>query len=243
MRKNIPLPCVSLVKRNPDRESYEIYIKKTPQEIKEEAFIKYYFLKLINNHKEGYMINDFSVSYERTSSDLSILREKPIPEVYTHKQDSDLVGKSYNKTGKTYVKTYPYPVRSLYVDVVLNPNERKRMIVQGDGVDADGIFDTGAQSVCVKKSFAEKMRWSKVGSAKVSGAVSTTEADIYLGDITIKFDDGDNFRVKGIHVWGVDMPGEINVLVGQPIISLGRFVVRKGFTGVVFDLVHDVEDR
>ena len=115
---------------------------------------------------------------------------------------------------------YKKTVRSLRVDV------------DADKGGYRGIFDTGAQSLCVHQGLPKSEGWIKVGESVVSGAIGSTTVGIYRCHFTLVFDDGAKVFVKSANCFEVPLPGETDVLVGQPIIKLFEFKVWKDFKGL-----------
>ena len=100
-----------------------------------------------------------------------------------------------------------------------------------DKMPVKAIFDTGAQSACVRASYAEKMGWQRVGHSVMGGVVGKTRVAIYRGSVALEFDNG-QLSLKDLVAWGAPLPGEIDVLIGQPVIKRFGFDVAQGFSKV-----------
>ena len=185
------------------------------------------------------------IHYGGTEASHRDLRLSPIPEHIAEKEELKIWPASQLKTvidvdknefenkvdDPNYIKTYKNSVKSLYIDVVGAPWDSKR----SDSLKLMGIFDTGAQSVCVKRGKPRALGWNRVGSASINGAVSSMTADIYEAKLSIKFDNN-SIGFSGLHVWESPLPGDIDVLIGYPIISKGKLIVGEGFKSVNFVL-------
>lgn len=118
---------------------------------------------------------------------------------------------------------YGREVRSLFVSV--------RLIEERDDSNtgpAKGIFDSGAQSVCISEDKAKHFEYPVVGHAVVNGATGTTKAEIVRGDFHIIFDNGE-LMVREAPMFSVPLPGDVDILIGQPIIKHFDFEIGKGF--------------
>lgn len=99
-----------------------------------------------------------------------------------------------------------------------------------------GIFDTGAQSVCIQQDLAKKLELEPIGHANVSGATGTAKASLYRFECYLRFDNGELY-VNDIVAWGVHMPGDLKFLIGQPVISLMDFRV-EAFKNIQVRMLH-----
>lgn len=124
----------------------------------------------------------------------------------------------------TYRITYSAPVPSLYVGV--KDGALKHPMIHG-------IFDTGAQGVCLRTGLPKKWGFEKIGETKVSGAVSSTAVGIYTGSLSLCLGSDKTLRFDSVVAWESPLPGDVEALIGQPIIKLFNFEVVKGFTCVV----------
>ena len=106
--------------------------------------------------------------------------------------------------------------------------------VGGKSQSYTGIFDTGAQSICVHAGIPEHEDWSKVGESVVSGAVGSEKVSVYRGGFDLKFDNS-YIHVINANLIGVPLPGDTQFLIGQPLIKLFEFIVWKDFKGVSLD--------
>lgn len=118
---------------------------------------------------------------------------------------------------------YHHEVRSLGVRV--KPTNAQTSPV-------NGIFDTGAQSVCLKNGLPLKWGFTQVGEAHVSGATGSAPAKIWRGDLMLSFDNGRALTFRKIVAWETALPGKTDALIGQPIIKLFDFEVWQDFKGV-----------
>ena len=106
--------------------------------------------------------------------------------------------------------------------------------------DINGIFDTGAQSVCFKIGYPARFGFTKIGRASVSGANGTAEADVWRGHFILqmfakKYYQPTLIECKNITIWETNLPKSVDVLIGQPIIKLFDFHVWAGFKGVTLE--------
>lgn len=164
------------------------------------------------------------------SPNVHVLKALAIPD---HIQ-KDVVPKFYfeDSVEQEYKKDYKRSVNSLYIGVSLR-DVKGDAHTRGELINLKGIFDTGAQSVCVDVEHANRMDWPVVGHARVSGATASEDVPVFKGSLSIHFD-GADVLVQNVLVWGARMPGDIDVLVGKPIIALKKFLVKQGFKGVVW---------
>ena len=95
----------------------------------------------------------------------------------------------------------------------------------------NGIFDTGAQSVCLKTGLPLKWGFTQIGEANVSGATGSAVAKIWRGDLILKFDKKE-LTCRQVVAWETALPGKTDALIGQPIIKLFEFKVWQGFKGI-----------
>ena len=100
-----------------------------------------------------------------------------------------------------------------------------------------GIFDTGAESIVFKKGLPERFGFRKTGSdVRVSGATGSEEAPGWIGSFDLIFDDERKIHIKDVFILEADLPGNTDVLLGQPIISEFRNFCVCGFSKVEIDL-------
>ena len=93
-----------------------------------------------------------------------------------------------------------------------------------------GVLDTGAESLCVKRGLPEKLNWLKVGKSVVSGATGRSEVNVWRGGGVFGklgcLNDSVTFR--GVFL-EADLPGDVSVLIGRPILSQFKLTVGVGF--------------
>lgn len=106
-----------------------------------------------------------------------------------------------------------------YKKVVPKLSVMVQTFVDGQPVSFAGIFDTGAESLCVKKSMVPK-DLLKLGTVKISGATGAEDAIIYEMHFNLKFDGGRSITFNNMPVVATDLPGNVDFLVGQPVIKL-----------------------
>ena len=149
------------------------------------------------------------------------MRDFPVPGQYV--VDSDVTGEG--------LIDYKTERSSLVVEVRDQYNHAPSI---------NGIFDTGAQSVCFKKGIPQRFSFAKIGRANVSGANGKAEADVWRGNFVFllyekKYYQPTLIQCKNITVWETNLPGSVDVLIGQPIIKLFDFHVWPGFKGVTLE--------
>ena len=149
----------------------------------------------------------------------SVLRASPVPGRYVL-DDIEVSSKPIHEID------YQHECRSLAVDV-LNSH------IEKGWPSINGIFDTGAQSVCLKTGIPSRWGFTNMGHAKVSGANGTASANVWRGDI--KIDVSGIILLKNVVVWETNLPGSIEALIGQPVIKLFEFKVWAGFKGVTLE--------
>ena len=154
------------------------------------------------------------------------LREIPIP---AHHVRDTAIASPYVKGHKKFSIDYKHEVRSLYVEARLMPSDDAQHPLPSKYIH--GIFDSGAQSVCVQKGLPAKYTWTKIGSADVAGATGTSKADIYKGSFELFFNEG-CLQIHDAVVWECSLPGQTQILVGQPVIRLFDFKIAKGFNRI-----------
>ena len=121
-----------------------------------------------------------------------------------------------------FKKDYHTEQRALYVPVDPHGVSQKRLTNP-----KRAIFDTGAMSVCVKEGIAKEFEWQKTGETVVSGAVGSSKADIYVGGLTLTFDEGEQLNLYGVPMIEAPLPGDVDFLLGQPIIKRFVFTVNN----------------
>lgn len=82
-----------------------------------------------------------------------------------------------------------------------------------------GIFDTGAESLCIKEDFVPKGA-RRVCRTTVCGATGAENADIFNLSFSLLFDGKRSVTFKNMPVIACHLPGDVNFLVGQPVIKL-----------------------
>ena len=105
-----------------------------------------------------------------------------------------------------------------------------------NGQTVNAIFDSGAQSVCLKKSICEKLGLTSIGEAKVSGATGSDTSQIYKCSVRLLhavLNDDDNAMrsdvdFRDVLIWGINLPGQTDALLGWPIIRTGYFIIEDG---------------
>ena len=118
-------------------------------------------------------------------------------------------------------------------------NLKAKFFKKGAGSKADSvnaIFDSGAQSVCLKESICEKLGLVSVGEANVSGATGSDKSKIYKCSVKLECalidNNPDEMRqdlyFKDVFVWGITLPGHTDALIGWPIIKSGEFSIDHG---------------
>ena len=157
------------------------------------------------------------------------MRNFPVPGRYAQDIEvsrPELVFRDLDAAGK-YEIDYTTTRRSLPVDVQDADGHMPRV---------DGIFDTGAQSVCLKTGLPKKWGFTKVGHAKVMGATGQATAVIWRGGLMLHLNK-DVLKFQNVVCWETNLPGMVDVLIGQPIIKLFEFKVWAGFKGVTLNRV------
>ena len=98
-----------------------------------------------------------------------------------------------------------------------------------------GIFDTGAESVCVKKGYVQGL--PRLGSVESSGATGSETSGIYMAKkLRLFFDDNRHLEFRNLPVVALDLPGNTDVLVGQPVIKKFSSFDVRGFRKLVVKL-------
>lgn len=130
--------------------------------------------------------------------------------------------------------------RSLPVKAVLQKrdpedNQDFYYIHSKENVEVTAVLDTGAESLCVKKGLPKALNWIKVGTTVVSGANSKADVDIwrgamYFGNIEME---SKVVRVSGFFLES-DLPGNLSMLIGRPVLAKANLVISKGFVGFKF---------
>ena len=124
-------------------------------------------------------------------------------------------------------KRYTSERRSLYIEVQANNGDKKQLL--------NAIIDTGAQSVCVKKGVAEKLGYKKIGQSRIGGATGSETVGVYVGSFIVCFDDPTkNLYLTNVVFFEASLPGNTDMLIGQPIIKRFQLEVFEGFKGFAF---------
>ena len=98
-----------------------------------------------------------------------------------------------------------------------------------------GIFDTGAESVCVKKPYVEGLK--KLGHVESRGATGSEQSGIYMSKrLRLYFDGGRHLEFRNLPVLALDLPGNVDILVGQPVIKRFSSFDVRGFKKLVVKL-------
>ena len=151
------------------------------------------------------------------------IRFVPLSATHNTLKTSFVVAEGEEKKALTI--DYGHTVADLFVDgMLLHSNKADKMPIKA-------IFDTGAQSVCVRQHYADKMGWKQIGESVIGGAVGHQMVPIYRGNLSLTFDNG-HLKLSQVVAWGAPLPGEIDVLIGQPVIKRFVFEVAKGFKGL-----------
>lgn len=99
-----------------------------------------------------------------------------------------------------------------------------------------GIFDTGAESIVFKKGLPEKLGFERVPrEVKVTGATGSEEAWLWRGSFDLLFDDERKVHVTEV-ILEADLPGDVEVLVGQPVIKNFSHFTVDAFKKVRIDI-------
>lgn len=133
-------------------------------------------------------------------------------------EDVSTVVPADNQVHKLYID-YKKEVRSLFVKVRF-------------GKDAglhQGIFDSGAQSVCIQHDISIGL--PVIGQAVVNGATGATHANIVKGSFHLVFDNGE-LTINDAPMFAVPLPGNVSFLIGQPVIKKFNFDIAKGFNRI-----------
>ena len=128
-----------------------------------------------------------------------------------------MISGSVKERHSFFRKYYGEVVRSLKIPVEVGDNK------------LTGIFDTGAESIVFKKGLPEKLGFVRDNvEVKVGGATGTEEANTWTGDFDLIFDDNRKIHISKAFILEADLPGNVDVLVGQPVIrKFNSFEVAK----------------
>lgn len=92
-----------------------------------------------------------------------------------------------------------------------------------------GLWDTGATSTAINKRVALQLGLQPIGQINVQTANNSAPADVYLVDLMILHA---NVSFPNIPVTGLDL-GQVDVLIGMDIITLGDFSITNLNGGTV----------
>ena len=129
-------------------------------------------------------------------------------------------GDPKKKAPKVFTKTYTNQVRALYIGL-----EAHGLADKPHDNQKQAIFDTGAMSICVKDGLPKLYKWQKIGSTSIGGATGTAEADVYSGGFSLHFDGQDQLQFYNVPLIEAPLPGDVDFLIGQPIIKRFKFTV------------------
>ena len=169
-------------------------------------------------------------------TDFEALRQHVLP---THFRD-DLMQVHYPKSPNIFGIAYGKEMKSLPIRVDFiksGVNSLQNEPTKDEKLALRGIIDTGAQSICARHDACWKMGFEKIGYTHVSGANTSSKVTVYRGDFRLAFQAPvgcDFIHVFQANILETNLPGDIDVLIGQPVLKRFDLKIKSEFRGVQF---------